>query len=334
MSEQKRLSDRKRNILIFIQRHLCDLGYIDASQRVAKDTNLSLDSMDVADNIDLDLIFHEFEEYYSMKFGKKPKLVTRKENSGGPASRIPYGVQPSTNTPGGGVPLNKENRGPNHERRTTSLTTNHARKSSSTRGDTSSTGPAGPSPLAPSISSSNSRGIESQNTSSTTTSGTAAMAKQVSEDVAGLEVVVTKLRPQETGAAVDESEDPYADRVLKPLPMEFYSSESRELASMIQHDILTRNPGVNWKDIVGLERAKHLVKEAVIFPMKYPEFFKGHSNTLLCIELRQALFCAHATLIGEMGIVLESTPKKTRYIIAVAWNSIVWPSWNGENAAR
>ena len=66
-AEAKRLQDRKRAILVFIQRHLNDAGYINSCQAVAKDTALSLDSLDVADNIDLDLIFQEFEDYYAMK---------------------------------------------------------------------------------------------------------------------------------------------------------------------------------------------------------------------------------------------------------------------------
>ena len=74
LSEQKRHQERKRNILIYIQRDLTDLGYIDSAQRVAKETNLNLENVDVADNVDLDLIFQEYEDYYSMKFGKKPKI--------------------------------------------------------------------------------------------------------------------------------------------------------------------------------------------------------------------------------------------------------------------
>lgn len=35
------------------------------------------------------------------------------------------------------------------------------------------------------------------------------------------------------------------------------------------------NPGVNFGDIVGLDEAKRLLKEAVLMPLKYPHFFEG-----------------------------------------------------------
>ena len=33
-------------------------------------------------------------------------------------------------------------------------------------------------------------------------------------------------------------------------------------------DIYTDNPSVQWDDIIGLEDAKQLVKEAVVYPIK------------------------------------------------------------------
>ena len=34
-------------------------------------------------------------------------------------------------------------------------------------------------------------------------------------------------------------------------------------------------PNVKWEDIVGLEKAKESLKEAVIFPVKFPKLFQG-----------------------------------------------------------
>ena len=33
-------------------------------------------------------------------------------------------------------------------------------------------------------------------------------------------------------------------------------------------DIYLQNPNVRWNDIIGLEEAKRLVKEAVVYPIK------------------------------------------------------------------
>ena len=54
-----------------------------------------------------------------------------------------------------------------------------------------------------------------------------------------------------------------------------YSADMRELASVISHDIHLQNPDVRWDDIVGLDTAKQLIKEAVVYPLKYPELFRG-----------------------------------------------------------
>ncbi|XP_078313377.1 katanin p60 ATPase-containing subunit A-like 2 isoform X9 [Crassostrea virginica] len=66
------------------------------------------------------------------------------------------------------------------------------------------------------------------------------------------------------------------DRLLKPLGGYVgYNSEWRELAQVISRDIYSENPNVKWDDIIGLEEAKRLSKEAVVYPIKYPQLFRG-----------------------------------------------------------
>ncbi|XP_031742919.1 katanin p60 ATPase-containing subunit A-like 2, partial [Cucumis sativus] len=40
-------------------------------------------------------------------------------------------------------------------------------------------------------------------------------------------------------------------------------------------DIIRGNPDIKWETIKGLEHAKHLLKEAVVMPIKYPSYFRG-----------------------------------------------------------
>ena len=40
-------------------------------------------------------------------------------------------------------------------------------------------------------------------------------------------------------------------------------------------DIFMENPNVKWDDIAGLESSKKILKESVIYPMKYPQLFQG-----------------------------------------------------------
>ena len=44
---------------------------------------------------------------------------------------------------------------------------------------------------------------------------------------------------------------------------------------MIESEIITRNPCVKWSDIAGLDFAKKTVLEAIVWPLKRPDLFKG-----------------------------------------------------------
>ncbi|KIY97782.1 Vacuolar protein sorting-associated protein 4 [Monoraphidium neglectum] len=39
--------------------------------------------------------------------------------------------------------------------------------------------------------------------------------------------------------------------------------------------VITEKPNVKWDDVAGLEGAKEALKEAVILPVKFPQFFTG-----------------------------------------------------------
>ncbi|KAF7457363.1 vacuolar protein sorting-associated protein 4B [Cryptosporidium felis] len=50
---------------------------------------------------------------------------------------------------------------------------------------------------------------------------------------------------------------------------------SDSFRDVIRSCILEESPNVSWDDIVGLEKAKSSLKEAVILPIKFPELFQG-----------------------------------------------------------
>jgi len=64
-------------------------------------------------------------------------------------------------------------------------------------------------------------------------------------------------------------------RVLKPPPSFSGSVELRDLARTISRDIYTSNPDVRFRDVSGLDEAKRLLREAVVMPVKFPQFFHG-----------------------------------------------------------
>lgn len=49
----------------------------------------------------------------------------------------------------------------------------------------------------------------------------------------------------------------------------------RELADILERDIVQKNPNIRWDDIADLKEAKRLLEEAVVLPMWMPDFFKG-----------------------------------------------------------
>lgn len=49
----------------------------------------------------------------------------------------------------------------------------------------------------------------------------------------------------------------------------------RELADVLERDIVQKNPSVRWDDIADLHEAKRLLEEAVVLPLWMPEFFTG-----------------------------------------------------------
>lgn len=67
-----------------------------------------------------------------------------------------------------------------------------------------------------------------------------------------------------------------SERLLKPLSAFIgMNSEMRELAAVVSRDIYLHNPNIKWNDIIGLDSAKQLVKEAVVYPIRYPQLFTG-----------------------------------------------------------
>ena len=50
---------------------------------------------------------------------------------------------------------------------------------------------------------------------------------------------------------------------------------SPTLLCLCHSDIFSENPNVRWNDIAELEEAKQLLKEAIVMPLKFPQFFTG-----------------------------------------------------------
>jgi vacuolar protein-sorting-associated protein 4 len=69
----------------------------------------------------------------------------------------------------------------------------------------------------------------------------------------------------------------------KPKDGEGDDSESAKLRAGLNSAIITEKPNVKWNDVAGLESAKQALQEAVILPVKFPQFFTGMSLQKLLI---------------------------------------------------
>lgn len=55
---------------------------MDAAAAMERESNVGLEKWEAADNIDLAYVLQDFEEYFEIKFQKKPLLVKRNPNFG------------------------------------------------------------------------------------------------------------------------------------------------------------------------------------------------------------------------------------------------------------
>jgi len=80
IQQEKAQAERKKALLVMIYRHLISSGYLDASVAMERECNIGLAQWEMADNMDLYYVLQDFEEYYELKFQRKPVLVKKNPN--------------------------------------------------------------------------------------------------------------------------------------------------------------------------------------------------------------------------------------------------------------
>ncbi|XP_029436370.1 katanin p60 ATPase-containing subunit A-like 2 isoform X2 [Rhinatrema bivittatum] len=258
-----RTEARRKNLLILIMHYLLQEGYVDAAKTLEQESKLGLRRFEVCDNIDLETILLEYESYYYIKFQKYPKVTkktrdadTKQPRSGGKlkrASSSTFQTLPSINQ---------------HQTVQRPLSracgkTSNKEIPKQTNGRTT---PSGISDLGLNISSINRDGTGEGNRS----------GRGQIIDFRGMIQDAIKGASNEIALnSLNCNPDP-SERLLKPLSSFIgMNSEMRELAAVISRDIYLHNPNVRWDHIIGLDAAKRLVKEAVVYPIRYPQLFTG-----------------------------------------------------------
>ncbi|XP_076465046.1 katanin p60 ATPase-containing subunit A-like 2 isoform X3 [Babylonia areolata] len=302
-ADEVRTDSRKKNLLILVLHYLNEEGYLDSSQSLARETNIDLSRYEVCDNIDLETILMEYESYYYVKFAKYPKLTKKLTQSGlpgiktGDRGRLLPGKNTRANSTlssktrcssrGLGqtkIPLTSRPPSPPPAGRHERPQSGRGRRAitSSTRKPSAAVSVSGPAMNKDGQAvNGHAEGLSLQGMTVHGAQGAIQNSENPSEPVQkprrqfGQIIDVRAMLNEATRMAAEEgvSND---DRMLKPLGGYMgYSSEWRDLAQTISRDIYLQNPNVRWDDIIGLDEAKRLMKESVVYPVKYPQLFQG-----------------------------------------------------------
>ncbi|XP_065146298.1 katanin p60 ATPase-containing subunit A-like 2 [Paramisgurnus dabryanus] len=255
-ADELRTETRRRNLLVLIYHHLLEDGYMDAAKALEKESSVGLCRFEVCDNVDLDTVLMEYESYYFIKFQKYPKLTKKLPEQG--ASRPMKSCVKKSQT----LPRINSTRQPSFKNIGKTSESKLPGKDFS-KHSSESESPAETSEFGLNVSSINRNGMGE---------GTH-MKRGHLVDYRNL------IQDAVKGAANDNilpCVSDFSERLLKPVSAFLgMNNEMRDLAAVISKDIYLHNPNVRWDDIIGLEAAKRLVKEAVVYPIKYPQLFTG-----------------------------------------------------------
>ncbi|XP_063432768.1 katanin p60 ATPase-containing subunit A-like 2 isoform X1 [Mytilus trossulus] len=300
-ADELRTDTRKKNLLILVLNYMYEEGYVEAAQALGRETNLDVNKYEVCDNIDLETIIMEYESYYYVKFAKYPK-ITKKLTSSAGDRRGPPQKSTISRTNSASLSRCRSSLGKNSASLTPSLPRipqngrppspplQSGRPKSGTGRQTRQVQSSTRRPNGPEQSKSDKmvngatltngdlgltlQGLTVQGSNNNSESRVVDEPnKRLNKpgqiiDIRAMINDATKLNAEE---GVDGQ-----DRILKPLGGYVgYNSEWRELAQSISRDIFVQNIDVKWDDIIGLDHAKRLSKEAVVYPIKYPQLFRG-----------------------------------------------------------
>ncbi|KAI7793201.1 putative katanin p60 ATPase-containing subunit A-like 2-like [Triplophysa rosa] len=273
-AEELRTETRRRNLLVLIHHHLLEEGYTDAAKALEKESSVSLCRFEVCDNVDLDTVLMEYESYYYIKFQKYPKLTKKLPEQDSILLSFSHCASMLCKCV---------------SKRTSSLSSQTLPRINSTRRPPSrNTGKTLESKLLGRDPSKHSSEIEYLSPAETSEFGL--NVSPIHRNGTGEGTHMRKghiidyrnlIQDAVKGSASDSINilpcaSDFSERLLKPITAFFgMNNEMRELAAVISRDIYLHNPNVCWDDIIGLEAAKRLVKEAVVYPIKYPQLFTG-----------------------------------------------------------
>ncbi|XP_033928776.1 katanin p60 ATPase-containing subunit A-like 2 isoform X1 [Melopsittacus undulatus] len=265
-ADEMRTEARRKNLLILILHYLMEKGYVDAAYALEQETKLSLRGFEVCDNVDLETILMEYESYYFVKFQKYPKITKRVLDTGmWLCSKAKDCFQSLAASSFQNLPRLR------HQTVQQPLLTTSTGSATEFKSSTKES-PKQNNDSAVTLEQSD-FGLNISAVSKSRGDGTHTRRGQVI-DFHGMIQDAVKVSSNVLNS-LNCDPDP-SERLLKPLSALIgMTGEMRELATVVSKDIYLHNPNVKWDDIIGLDAAKRLVKEAVVYPIRYPQLFTG-----------------------------------------------------------
>ncbi|XP_013012623.1 katanin p60 ATPase-containing subunit A-like 2 isoform X1 [Cavia porcellus] len=260
---------RRKNVLVLILHYLTQEGYIDTAHTLEQETQLGLQRFEVCDNVDLETILMEYESYYFIKFQKYPKIVKKTSDtvtaennllprSGGKTKRMMDDNCQNLPKINHQRPRSKAPAGKTRD--TKSLNKEHPKQESVNNAHVENAD----------------FGLNISRIHRDSGEENAIPRRGQITDFGGLLTDAVKGTTSEFALNTFDCNPDPSERLLKPLSAFIgINSEMRELAAVVSRDIYLHNPNIKWDDIIGLDAAKQLVKEAVVYPIRYPQLFTG-----------------------------------------------------------
>jgi hypothetical protein len=78
---EKMQMERKKAVHVMVYQFLYESGFLTAAKEFANNVGFNISKVAPADNVDLETILVEYEEYYTFKFGRKPKFFRKSDGT-------------------------------------------------------------------------------------------------------------------------------------------------------------------------------------------------------------------------------------------------------------
>jgi katanin p60 ATPase-containing subunit A1 len=274
--EERKRAERGKNLIVLMLQHLTNAGYTGSVEALQAESGVSLSQYAAADNVELISALQEWEDYYELRFARRPKLVNKLSNfsSEVEGKRVMGGAPSRGNLTGGSG--------------TNAARARRASAAAAAAGAPSDDGAPADAPPKGSSGSSSARGRPNggkENGAQGQRSDPGAAPTDPTGLVVSGHVPGSKeLRPAHGGGRAggaggdgDEAPGPWEHRLRKAglPPAMAANAELRELAGWLQRDMIQSNPNVRWDDIAELDGVKRVLKESLVMPLRYPEYFTG-----------------------------------------------------------